>query len=81
MIDFVVMQLSDCRFCVDTQVMRVWSDHCMVRAKLHFTFHKAASQRTKRKQILTVHNLVCESVRKKYQEVLAEKFNTVKLSE
>jgi len=68
----------------DAQVMRgasYWSDHYMVRAKLHFRFQKAVSRRTSRKRTLAVHHLFSESVREKYQGVLAEKFNVVNDSE
>jgi len=37
-IDFLVVQASDCR-------LPKWSDHYLVRAKLHFKFQKPASQR------------------------------------
>ena len=48
-----------------------WSDYCLIQAKLHFGFQKVVCT-------LTVHSLACESVRKKYQEVLAEKLNIMK---
>ena len=80
MIDFVVMRSSDHRFCMDTQVMRgasCWSDHYLVRAKLHFGFQKVVSTKTLRKKPLAVHRLVCVSVKDKYQVVLAEKLNNM----
>ena len=52
-INFAVVRLSDCLSCMDTQVMRrasCWSDHYLVRAKLHIGFQKNVSVRAKRKK-------------------------------
>ena len=60
---FVVVQSSDCQFCLDAQVMRgasCWSDHYMVRAKLCFRFQKAVSGKTGRKRTFAVHHLECK---------------------
>ena len=80
MIDFVIVRSSDHRFCMDTQVMgeaSCWSDHCLVRVKLHFGSQKIASTKTLRNKPLAVHRLACVSMRDKYQEVLAQKLNNI----
>ena len=51
-----------------------WSDHYLIQGKLHFGFQRVVSTSA-------MYSLACESVRKKYQQVLAEKSNNVNNSE
>ena len=78
MIDFVLVRSSDCQFCVNTQMMRrasCWSDHYLVRAKLHFDLQKYIPKWLARKWQLAVHHLTSGDMRVKYQEVLTENLN------
>ena len=77
-IDFILMRQSQRRRCIDVQVMRgadCWSDHKMVRAKLHLNWKPLPKKKGTGSRLLNMRDLREESTRTKFNIKLEGRLN------